>query len=243
MILMCFLPAFTSSAIAQHAIMSGKRTFDAFQGGSASKAGASTNPPSEASRPKVEERHTWTRGNQKLMFDHGKESEDLLTYHIPVRLPPISDGFRGFTYNVQGNLGIQGARPPFTLVGLVIEVTVLPFKCRNNNKFPHLEGEEFKLRTPMAKPVFGLLEDTTGQVHAIALSLIEPLTLIRGLGLSNKAFNLAGFPPEIGRRNSPAEDQVLVMGVQRHRPEFCPPGTAPIFRVGWSSSTSDQLWR
>lgn len=88
----------------------------------------------------------------------------------------------------------------FDLVGMVIEVTVGPFKCKNPNAMPHLEGADFELPTPMAKSIYALVEDASGRVHAIALSLIQPQTLIRGMGLTDKAFNLAGFPPKIGRR-------------------------------------------
>lgn len=180
--------------------------------------------------PRVGQEHTWTRSNQTLPFDQGKVSENLLTYHIPIRFPPIHDGFLGFTYNADGNgdFGIPGAKAPFQLVGVVIEVTAIPFKCKNT--------KEFELPTPLAKLVYGLLEDVSGHMHAIALTFIKPSTLIRGMGLTDKAFNLAGFPPKLVIDEEVEDAQALIMGIQHHRPEFCPPGTSPIFRVGWHSA-------
>ena len=170
-------------------------------------------------------------GPTKLyLSDQGKVSENLLTYHIPIRFPPIHDGFLGFTYNADGygDFGIPGAKAPFQLVGVVIEVTAIPFKCKNT--------KEFELPTPLAKLVYGLLEDVSGHMHAIALTFIKPSTLIRGMGLTDKAFNLAGFPPKLVIDEEVEDAQALIMGIQHHRPEFCPPGTSPIFRVGWHSA-------
>ena len=220
--------------------MSDKRPYQAAfsQALPATRRVTSALPPLNSSRPPVEEMHTWTSPNQTLLFDKAKGNENLKTFHIPVCLPPVAEGFRGFIYNVKGNLGIQGARPPFNLVGMVIEVTVGPFKCKNPNAMPHLEGADFELPTTMAKPIYALVEDASGRVHAIALSLIQLQTLIRGMGQTDMAFSLAGFPPKIGRRFTPAREQALVMGIQRYSPGYCPLGTAPIFRVGWASAAA-----
>ena len=195
-------------------------------------------PPPVSSRPPVEERHTWTRPNQTLLLDKAKETESIKTFHIPLRLPPVGDAFRAFIYADQGDLGIEDARPPFVLVGLVIEVMVAPFKCKTDGPMKHLEGDIFELPTPLAKPIYGLVEDRSSMIHAIAVSLIKPKTLIKGFGLTDKAFNWAGFPPKVGKTDTPAEDQSLVMGIQRHQPHFCPLGISPVFRVGWESARS-----
>jgi hypothetical protein len=51
-------------------------------------------------------------------------------FHIPVRLPPDADAFRGFIYADEGNLGIEDAEPPFYLVGFVIELMVGPLQVQ-----------------------------------------------------------------------------------------------------------------
>jgi hypothetical protein len=191
-------------------------------------------PPAGAAR------HEWVRPNQTLLFDKAKESEKISTYHIPVRLPPVGNGFRGFIYHeVDGNLGMgEDVIGPSFLVGFVIEVMVHPFTCKNERVHANTEGDTFKLDTPIAKPIYGLLEDAKGHVHAISLSLIKPSTLIKGIGLTDHAFNWSGFPPKVGRTDSLAKNQGLVMGIQVHNQDLCPAGTAPVFRIGWESAKS-----
>ena len=224
--------------------MSGnKRQFSDFKAAMAASASSFRDPrPPPAPRVSVGERHAWVRPNQTLLFDKAKETGKIATYHIPVRLPPVGGGFRGFTYDADGNLGMgEEVKGPLYLVGLVIEVMVRPFTCKNDRDHTDAEGDTFSLDTPIAKPIYGLLEDAQGRIHAIALSLIKPSTLIKGKGLADRAYNWSGSAPKVGRTDTPAENQGSVVGIQVHNQELCPAGTAPVFRVSWGSSRSRAL--
>lgn len=176
--------------------------------------------------------YEWTRLSQTLLFDQRDDAPFTgSSFLLPLRFPPVADGFPGFIFNGRDNFGIPDLfrAPPLLLVGVVIQVTTLDLMVSHLN---------VTLDRPGAKLVYALLEDHNRFVHAVSLTTLHSGDILRGLTVSD--FNLAGFPRWVGRVD-PDEPQSLVMGVPRFNADKCPPGSFPMLRVGWTWTEEGKL--